>query len=168
MNRISPSDITASMLRELLAGVQVQLVGVVLVKTPVAESWTRSANATACGSWVASSTAVPRSRQRLRISQRTSLLRRVSRFPVGSSASTSLGFIDSACAIITRWRSPIESLFVGCFIRSPSPSSTSSGSIRRVALRGSVRSSFRAAFSRASAAGISSLGCPTMPSTRSR
>jgi hypothetical protein len=54
-----------------------------------------------------------RERQSVRSWSRISRLRRVSRFPVGSSASTNRGCVANARAIITRWRSPIDSLLMG-------------------------------------------------------
>ncbi len=46
---------------------------------------------------------------------------RVSRFPVGSSASTIAGLLTMALAMATRWRSPPESSLGLCMARSASP-----------------------------------------------
>src|SRR5262245_47036977 len=53
-----------------------------------------------------------------------------SRFPVGSSASTSEGSSTRARATATRWRSPPESFPTGCAMRWPRPTSWSSRSAR--------------------------------------
>jgi hypothetical protein len=74
--------------------------------------------------------------------------RRLSRLPVGSSATTSFGSTDSARAIVTRWRSPIDSRLRGLPSRSPSPRRSSRGTTIRSARRTSfVSHSLEAAFS---------------------
>src|ERR1700733_10881801 len=77
---------------------------------PSRSARTRSEYAAAVGSWLTITADTPRSRHRSRSSSKTSRPRCVSRLPVGSSASSKRGPVESARAIITRWRSPIDSV----------------------------------------------------------
>ena len=63
---------------------------------------------------------------------------RVSRLPVGSSASTIAGELTSARAIATRWRSPPDSSAEVCRIRWPSPTRASAAAAARRRSRAGV------------------------------
>ena len=86
-----------------------RLGGAVCGGLPSRRPYTRSAYSAAIGSWETSTTATPRSRP---------VAQQLEHFPsalsveaaVGSSASSIEGLVERARAIITRWRSPIESV----------------------------------------------------------
>ena len=73
------------------------------------------------GSWVTMSTVMPRSRLRPLISSMISMLVRVSRLPVGSSASSTVGSVTIARAMATRCCWPPESSPGVFFSRPASP-----------------------------------------------
>src|SRR6185312_10116357 len=79
-------------------------------RRPSCSLTTRSIFAARRSLWVATSAALPSPRTRLRNSPRTASAVCSSRFPVGSSASTSGGLLASARATATRCCSPPESL----------------------------------------------------------
>ena len=97
---------------------------------PSRRNTTRSAIAAAPGSWVTITSVWPSVSFRSRSSSRICALERESRFPVGSSASTSSGWVSRARAIETRCCSPPESSDGRWVMRWPRPTRSSSSAAR--------------------------------------
>ena len=93
---------------------------------PSRRKTTRLAVAAAAGSWLTMTSVCPSLSFSSRNSRSTSPLERVSRLPVGSSASTISGSVSSARAIETRCCSPPESSAGRWSARSASPTRPSS------------------------------------------